>query len=289
MPRSRRTRPGVASACPRRRSSRPRTSCLSKSQTCACGGSTPVTCAPRCTRRRSPARTSPIGRCRDGSSCIPAASRGATAERPAPARRPAPTGRNERVITTFVLPPELEAFEPAEVRGRGRDDVRLLVGRRSTNEVEHRHFRELPSLLQTRRRPRRQHVNDPPRRRRRRPRRRATRRPLLQPTSGRHLDRRGARLSLAAPRPPRRRAGQDSSYLVVQRHCWRRSPPTGSGSRVPTATFSGTWRGSAGPSGTGTSRTTGRCPPTARSLGPTPAARRCPAPAVPSREPSWID
>ena len=96
------------------------------------------------------------------------------------------------MITTFVLPPELEAFEPAEVRGRGRDDVRLLVGRRSTNEVEHRHFRELPSLLQTRRRPRRQHVSNPPRRRRRRPRRRATRRPLLQPTSGRHLDRRGA-------------------------------------------------------------------------------------------------
>lgn len=51
------------------------------------------------------------------------------------------------MIATFVLPPELEASEPAEVRGRGRDDVRLLVGRRATNDVEHHHFRELPSLL----------------------------------------------------------------------------------------------------------------------------------------------
>ena len=33
------------------------------SPTCASTGSTPATCAPRCTRRRSPARTSPTGRC----------------------------------------------------------------------------------------------------------------------------------------------------------------------------------------------------------------------------------
>jgi S-adenosylmethionine:tRNA ribosyltransferase-isomerase len=51
------------------------------------------------------------------------------------------------MIATFVLPTELEASEPAEVRGNGRDDVRLLVGRRRTNDVEHRHFRDLPSLL----------------------------------------------------------------------------------------------------------------------------------------------
>ena len=29
----------------------------------------------------------------------------------------------------FTLPPELEAREPAELRGAGRDDVRMLVNR----------------------------------------------------------------------------------------------------------------------------------------------------------------
>ena len=47
----------------------------------------------------------------------------------------------------FELPGTLEAEEPAEVRGRGRDDVRLLVARRSTGEVSHHHFTDLPDLL----------------------------------------------------------------------------------------------------------------------------------------------
>jgi S-adenosylmethionine:tRNA ribosyltransferase-isomerase len=47
----------------------------------------------------------------------------------------------------FVLPPELEAREPAELRGSGRDDVRLLVTRREDDSVVHAHFRELPRFL----------------------------------------------------------------------------------------------------------------------------------------------
>src|SRR5258705_12079855 len=41
----------------------------------------------------------------------------------------------------------LEAAEPPEVRGRSRDDVRLLVGRRGSGAVSHHRFDELPSLL----------------------------------------------------------------------------------------------------------------------------------------------
>jgi S-adenosylmethionine:tRNA ribosyltransferase-isomerase len=40
-----------------------------------------------------------------------------------------------------------EAREPAEVRGTGRDDVRLLVARRGSGRVEHARFPELPELL----------------------------------------------------------------------------------------------------------------------------------------------
>ena len=47
----------------------------------------------------------------------------------------------------FRLPPELEAHEPPEARGRARDDVRLLTGRRGIGEVSHQVFRELPDLL----------------------------------------------------------------------------------------------------------------------------------------------
>jgi S-adenosylmethionine:tRNA ribosyltransferase-isomerase len=50
-------------------------------------------------------------------------------------------------VIDFVLPPELEAHEPPEARGGGRDDVRLLVGSRSTGVVSHHAFRDLPALL----------------------------------------------------------------------------------------------------------------------------------------------
>jgi S-adenosylmethionine:tRNA ribosyltransferase-isomerase len=41
----------------------------------------------------------------------------------------------------------LEAREPAEVRGEGRDDVALLVARRHDLELVHARFRELPRFL----------------------------------------------------------------------------------------------------------------------------------------------
>jgi S-adenosylmethionine:tRNA ribosyltransferase-isomerase len=44
---------------------------------------------------------------------------------------------------TYQLPPELIASRPAT----RRDDARLLVLRRSSNEIEHRYIRDLPELL----------------------------------------------------------------------------------------------------------------------------------------------
>jgi S-adenosylmethionine:tRNA ribosyltransferase-isomerase len=45
------------------------------------------------------------------------------------------------------LPPVLEAHEPLEARGRGRDDVRLLVASRSDGSIVHARFRDLPGFL----------------------------------------------------------------------------------------------------------------------------------------------
>ena len=50
-------------------------------------------------------------------------------------------------LVDFQLPAELEAREPAEVRGASRDDVRLMVARRATGEIEHRRFIDLPDVL----------------------------------------------------------------------------------------------------------------------------------------------
>jgi S-adenosylmethionine:tRNA ribosyltransferase-isomerase len=47
----------------------------------------------------------------------------------------------------FELPSALEATEPAEVRGRGRDDVRLLVARRHDLHLAHARFTQLPEFL----------------------------------------------------------------------------------------------------------------------------------------------
>jgi S-adenosylmethionine:tRNA ribosyltransferase-isomerase len=47
----------------------------------------------------------------------------------------------------FELPPRLEAHEPPEARGLARDKVRLLVAHRSTGEIEHARFRDLPRFL----------------------------------------------------------------------------------------------------------------------------------------------
>lgn len=48
----------------------------------------------------------------------------------------------------FQLRPALEAHEPPEARGLARDEVRLLVARRSAGSINHRRFAELPELLQ---------------------------------------------------------------------------------------------------------------------------------------------
>jgi S-adenosylmethionine:tRNA ribosyltransferase-isomerase len=45
------------------------------------------------------------------------------------------------------IPALPEAREPAEVRGAGRDDVRLLVARRGSGRIDHARFAELPELL----------------------------------------------------------------------------------------------------------------------------------------------
>lgn len=49
----------------------------------------------------------------------------------------------------FVLSPELEAHEPAEIRGSGRDDVRMIVSDLARGSVEATHFRELPRFLRS--------------------------------------------------------------------------------------------------------------------------------------------
>jgi S-adenosylmethionine:tRNA-ribosyltransferase-isomerase (queuine synthetase) len=50
-------------------------------------------------------------------------------------------------LADFTLPPELEAHDPPEARGLARDGVRLLVSRRSSGQISHHGFRDLPGLL----------------------------------------------------------------------------------------------------------------------------------------------
>jgi S-adenosylmethionine:tRNA ribosyltransferase-isomerase len=53
-----------------------------------------------------------------------------------------------RSTVRFVLPPELEAGAPPEMRGLRRDHVRLLLLDRGTGAVQHHRFDELPLLLE---------------------------------------------------------------------------------------------------------------------------------------------
>jgi S-adenosylmethionine:tRNA ribosyltransferase-isomerase len=50
-------------------------------------------------------------------------------------------------VLDFELPAELEATEPPEAHGRGRDDVRLLVAHRRSGEIVDAAFDDLPSFL----------------------------------------------------------------------------------------------------------------------------------------------
>jgi S-adenosylmethionine:tRNA ribosyltransferase-isomerase len=52
-----------------------------------------------------------------------------------------------RSTVRFILPPELEAAAPPEMRGLRRDHVRLLLLDRDTGAVQHHRFDELPLLL----------------------------------------------------------------------------------------------------------------------------------------------
>ncbi|RRS01688.1 S-adenosylmethionine:tRNA ribosyltransferase-isomerase [Glycomyces terrestris] len=47
----------------------------------------------------------------------------------------------------FALDAALEARRPAEVRGAGRSDVRMLVTDKATGAITHRHFEDLPALV----------------------------------------------------------------------------------------------------------------------------------------------
>jgi S-adenosylmethionine:tRNA ribosyltransferase-isomerase len=50
-------------------------------------------------------------------------------------------------MSAVEAPTRLEAHEPPEVRGRGRDDVALLVATRHDQRLVHAAFRDLPSFL----------------------------------------------------------------------------------------------------------------------------------------------
>ncbi|MDQ6817899.1 MAG: S-adenosylmethionine:tRNA ribosyltransferase-isomerase [Actinomycetota bacterium] len=54
----------------------------------------------------------------------------------------------ERRSVTFELPTALEAREPPEARGLRRDQVRLMVGRRSDGAITDHLFCELPEILE---------------------------------------------------------------------------------------------------------------------------------------------
>ena len=57
------------------------------------------------------------------------------------------TATIEDSSVSFELRPDLEAHEPPEARGAGRDDVRLLVSRTAAGELSEHAFAGLPDLL----------------------------------------------------------------------------------------------------------------------------------------------
>ncbi len=56
-------------------------------------------------------------------------------------------GPTDTGVVPFNLRPELEAHEPPEARGTTRDDVRMLVSRSASGELDQHAFPELPDLL----------------------------------------------------------------------------------------------------------------------------------------------
>ena len=123
--------------------------------------STPATCAPRCTSRPSPARTSPTGRSPAPSRCprFRALLDAAPAERPLPRDRPAAARRERRGDCRRARRRPGRSGRPSmppEARGLARDGVRLLVAR--PGSVQHARFRDLRRLPGARRPGRRQHL-----------------------------------------------------------------------------------------------------------------------------------
>ena len=120
-------------------------------QACAGGPSTPATCVRRCTRTRSPVRTSRTGRCPRASCRLPGAARQPAAERAYRAAElvPANAARHDEdrhhAVDTFA-PPRPHGAVPAEARGLGRDDVRLLVAH--GDRLTHARFGDLADHLE---------------------------------------------------------------------------------------------------------------------------------------------
>ena len=138
------------------------------------GGSTPATCAPGCTSRPSPARTSPTGRCpRPWSPRSCRLHQRADAQRPVPRRRPDAGGAGhdghadaaDAARVAFTLPAELEAHEPPEARGTPRDDVALMVSRRAAGRDQPSRVRRPAGAAAARRPARGQHLGHAARRR----------------------------------------------------------------------------------------------------------------------------
>ncbi|MGI9021661.1 MAG: S-adenosylmethionine:tRNA ribosyltransferase-isomerase [Acidimicrobiales bacterium] len=57
------------------------------------------------------------------------------------------TDSSESRVLSFDLPRDHEATEPAEVRGAGRHDVRLMVGRRGDASIAHRRFADIVEVM----------------------------------------------------------------------------------------------------------------------------------------------
>ena len=136
---SSRTKAGAATARRRPRSNSGATSSAPRNPTCACTRSIPATCARRCTRKRSPARTSPIARfpsrsCRRSVALLRRATRRVVGTRVSGAGP---------VMATRCR----EATAPAEARGITRDAVRMMVAYRSDLRVVHAHAHDLPQYL----------------------------------------------------------------------------------------------------------------------------------------------
>ena len=124
----------------RQRARRPR------NRSCTSTRSIPATCARRCTRRRSRARTSPTGPNRRPSS--PRCCACCTTHRRAVATA-LPTSRPCRVLGGVVMTTVVvrEATEPPEARGITRDAVRMMVAHRADLQIVHAHAHDLPQFL----------------------------------------------------------------------------------------------------------------------------------------------